>query len=154
MLTDQSRVRSPQSGKNGFRVKGSIRAKFSPASNKLISATIAFDTGSVTSLLRKANETVGCDVAEEAVDAAQAAASQADALLDSIQMPRLSAPVPSAVTVVPPSSSSASSSSDKDDESTDTSVAEGAEPKETTSGVEAEAGEDQAVARRALRSSS
>lgn len=77
-----------------------MRAKFSPASNKLISAELVFDTGSLASQLAAAtaqalSSSDKCD--EIAAAAAQAAAHEADALLDSLQMPS----VPSAITVMP-----------------------------------------------------
>jgi len=96
-----------------------LRCKFSPASNKLVSATMSFDTGAVLSQLRAVRGKG--DALDAAASAAQVAATQADAILDSLQMPRFSAPVPSAVTVVPSSSSVESGSADKgesgDDES-------------------------------------
>ena len=90
-------------------MKGILRGVFSPASNKLLSASISFDTGAILSQIRK-NPILSrlnidlCDDAAAAA-AAQAAANSADALLDSLQMPRLAATVPNAVTVVTPSSS-------------------------------------------------
>ena len=62
--------------------------------------------------------------------AAQVAANEADAILDSLQMPHIESAVPSNVTVVPPSSASSSGGSvnslDKEDESDD-SVGDGAD---------------------------
>lgn len=112
-------------------LKGNMRAKFSPASNKLISAEITFDTGNVAAQLQLLDapktepELNDCEmdnfhVAAEAA-AAQAAANEADALLDSLQMPQLGAAVPAAITVGPTASSSegciANAVSDKDDSS-------------------------------------
>jgi hypothetical protein len=103
-------------------LKGTLRANFSPASNKLISASISYDTGIVLSQLHQLFDTTKitdpCDEVEAAV-AAQVAASEADAILDSLQMPHIEAAVPANVTVVPQSGSSAGSetSSDKGDSS-------------------------------------
>ena len=64
---------------------GVIRCVFSPASNKLISCSMTFDSGVLISLLRnKNNFTIATEDS-----AAEAAASEADAILDSLQMPRL-----------------------------------------------------------------
>lgn len=76
-----------------------MRAKFSPASNKLISVELIFDSGSVASQLEaaKAHTLVTADNFDEVASAAAlAAANEADALLDSLQMPHLNA-----VTVMP-----------------------------------------------------
>ncbi|EEC51055.1 predicted protein [Phaeodactylum tricornutum CCAP 1055/1] len=108
---------------SGFSLKGSMRGIFSPASNKLISASISFDTGSVQSQLHQLLRESGHHTP---FDAAEMAASQADAILDSLQMPQMSMTVPSAVNVVPNSSSSSSdASSNKDDSlSSDESLSE------------------------------
>jgi len=82
-------------------MKGMLRCKFSPASNKLLSATMSFDSGAVLSQVRSGGE--------EASAEAAVAASQADAILDSLQMPRFVAAVPTAVTVVKSSNVSESS---------------------------------------------
>lgn len=86
--------------------KGIMRAKFSPASNKLISVELIFDPGSVASQLEaaKAHTLVTADNCDEvaAAAAAQAAANEADALLDSLQMPHLHA-VTATTTVMPQS---------------------------------------------------
>mmetsp|Transcript_31084 Transcript_31084/g.73259 ORF Transcript_31084/g.73259 Transcript_31084/m.73259 type:complete len:695 (+) Transcript_31084:368-2452(+) len=96
-----------------FFLKGQIRAKFSPASNKLISVILSFDTGAITSqlnLIEKAKQS-----SEEA--AAAQIAHEADALLDSLEMPHFepssSSVMSSKVNVVPPSSGSSASSDDK-----------------------------------------
>jgi hypothetical protein len=76
--------------------KGSMRSLFSPASNKLISVELTFDTGSIVNqLIRMGHIIVNHappeeeEEEEEEVDvAAEAAANEADALLDSIQMPQ------------------------------------------------------------------
>lgn len=105
-----------QGAASEISVKGMMRAKFCAASNKLISAEMMFDTGSVAT-----------QVSSETPDAAaQAAAHQADALLDSLQMPHLSATVPSAITVGshPNSTAVSVSASDKGDLSSDESTEE------------------------------
>jgi hypothetical protein len=110
-------------------LKGNMRAKFSPASNKLISAEISFDTGNVAAQLQLLDAPKG-ELTESDLDqfdmqaeeaAAQAAAHEADALLDSLQMPQLGTAMPTAITVVSSSSerSSANAVSDKDDSSDD-----------------------------------
>ena len=112
-------------------LKGNMRANFSPASNKLISAEIMFDTGTVAAQLQLLDAPKGelnddhdtsCDVVAAAAAAAQAAANEADALLDSLQMPHLGSNVPSAINFVSSSSleegmSGANTVSDKDDSS-------------------------------------
>jgi hypothetical protein len=111
-------------------LKGNMRAKFSPASNKLMSAEITFDTGNVAAQLQLLDAPKG-DLSEGDLDnfdmqaeedAAQAAANEADALLDSLQMPQLGTAMPTAITVVSSSSersSAANAVSDKDDSSDD-----------------------------------
>ena len=64
--------------------KGSMRASFSPASNKLISVNITFDTGAFVQQI----EDMG-DAASTEATAAAVAAHEADALLDSLQMPQI-----------------------------------------------------------------
>ena len=73
--------------------KGSMRSLFSPASNKLISVDITFDTGAIVHQLEMmghvvVNYATEDDVAEAAL-AAVNAANQADALLDSLEMPQI-----------------------------------------------------------------
>lgn len=86
-------------------LKGVIRCVFSPASNKLISTCMTFDSGVLIALSRKNNFTLATEDS-----AAEAAASEADAILDSLQMPRINTIVPSnVVAVVPPSSASSAS---------------------------------------------
>lgn len=111
-------------------LKGNMRAEFSPASNKLISAEIMFDTGNVAAQLQLLDSPKGelndeldncCDMAAAAA-AAQAAANEADALLDSLQMPQLGSNVPTAINFVSSLSlegdmSGANTVSDKDDSS-------------------------------------
>ncbi|KAL7471828.1 hypothetical protein ACHAXS_012142 [Conticribra weissflogii] len=69
---------------NEIVFRGTMRASFSPASNKLISVDIMFDTGAITYQLERLGVTIN---AEAANAAAAAAAHEADALLDSLQMP-------------------------------------------------------------------
>lgn len=98
-------------------MKGIIRGKFSPASNKLISAKISCDTGSVLLQLHKLS-------GEFENDVAQAAASKADAILDSLQVPCIPSHVPTAVLVDPSSSSSEGSCDKGDGDSSDESIAD------------------------------
>lgn len=103
-------------GATGQRVelllKGQIRAKFSPASNKLISVIMSFDTGAIISQIDKANQS---SIADAEIAAAQVAANEADALLDSLEMPHFepsSALISPNINIVPPSSGSSASSND------------------------------------------
>jgi hypothetical protein len=91
-------------------VKGHIRAKFCPASNKLISVVISFDTGAIVSQVNLINKVKESSEAEAAAAAARAAANEADALLDSLQMPHFER-AGVKVNVVPPSSCGSSSNS-------------------------------------------
>ena len=96
-------------------VKGQTRAKFCPASNKLISVVMSFDTGAIISQVDLINKVKASSEAEAAAAAAQVAANEADALLDSLQMPHFeppSNPLADKVNVVS-SSMSASSNDDK-----------------------------------------
>jgi hypothetical protein len=83
----------------------------------LVSAVLTFDSGVVAAQVRALSGGSNDDTV--AIAAANAAASQADAILDSLQMPLVS--VPSAV-VVPSSSSSSDTSSEKGEVSCDDSV--------------------------------
>ena len=108
-----------------------MRAKFSPASNKLISAELVFDAGNVASQvvnhLMVHTSTDACDEVAAAAAAAQVAANEADALLDSLQMPHLDM-VPAAITLLPHSTTAVSvTSSEKEDGSSDESTAEACE---------------------------
>lgn len=100
-------------------VKGQIQAMYCPASNKLISAVMRFDTGAIASqmnrIVKHKEESIRVDSAETA---AQVAANEADALLDSLQMPHFDPPNnPGTINYVPPSSvSSANSESNSDDD--------------------------------------
>lgn len=88
-------------------VKGNIRAKFSPDSNKLISVVMSFDTSAIMSQVNLTAQVKESSEVDAAAAAAQVAANEAHALLDSIKMPHLE---PSTkINVVPPSESSASS---------------------------------------------
>jgi len=121
-----------QGAPSEFVLKGTMHAHFSPASNKLLSAKILFDTGCVKAQLQQLilprvtdsndiNKTTdSCDAVAAAAAAAQAAANEADALLDSIQMPHLSAAVPSAITLT--STAVSVTSSEKGDSDSDESV--------------------------------
>ena len=110
-----------------------MRAKFSPASNKLVSAELMFDSGSVASQFAtamKAHTLVTidkCDEVPAAVAAAQAAANEADALLDSLQMPHFNA-VPAAITVMAHAAAAKEvvsvTCSEKEDASSDESTTE------------------------------
>jgi len=81
-------------------LRGNMTAKFSPASNKLISAEIMFDTGIVATQLQHF-DAPKCEEDEHCDAVAAAAATKADAILDSLQMPQLGTAVPAAITVVP-----------------------------------------------------
>lgn len=102
-----------------FVLKGQIQAMFCPASNKLISAVVRFDTGAIASQINrivKGNaESIQVNSAE---NAARVAANEADALLSSLQMPHFDPPNnPGTINHVPPSSvSSANSDSNSDDD--------------------------------------
>lgn len=100
-------------------MKGNARAKFSPASNKLIAVNMTFDTGVIISQI---NNLVAksVDVDADAV-AAQEAANEADAILDSLQMPHIEpSSIPAKINVVPLSSGSTTGSdADKGDSSDD-----------------------------------
>ncbi|KAL7550079.1 hypothetical protein ACHAWF_013306 [Thalassiosira exigua] len=65
-------------------LRGSARAHFSPASNKLISVDLTFDAAS----FQRQAEAVAASVVSPA-EAAAAAAHEADALLDSLQVPHI-----------------------------------------------------------------
>ena len=102
-------------------LKGSVKARFSPASNKLISVSMSFDSGIVMSQLNhifKAPGAVHSEV-DAAAEAAQAAASEADAILDSLQMPHIGpqSVVPTNVTVLPRSAPVAVTDGEKSDSS-------------------------------------
>lgn len=70
-----------------------------------------FDSAAIFSQLRALKAKESSPVGLE--EAAAVAASQADALIDSLQMPRFAGPIPNAVDVVPSSSASESSNVEK-----------------------------------------
>eukprot|EP00549_Striatella_unipunctata_P010690 CAMPEP_0118722110 /NCGR_PEP_ID=MMETSP0800-20121206/31161_1 /TAXON_ID=210618 ORGANISM="Striatella unipunctata, Strain CCMP2910" /NCGR_SAMPLE_ID=MMETSP0800 /ASSEMBLY_ACC=CAM_ASM_000638 /LENGTH=750 /DNA_ID=CAMNT_0006630179 /DNA_START=311 /DNA_END=2563 /DNA_ORIENTATION=- len=108
--------------------KGMMRAVFSPASNKLASIIMSYDTGHVVKQLRgiaPCAYTVSVPIADQTCDpvAAAAAAAQAveaRAILDSLEVPRIPVSVPSAISVGVSTSAVASvTSSEKSDCSSD-----------------------------------
>jgi hypothetical protein len=102
-------------------MRGIVRGNFSPASNKLLAANVTCDTGAVLIQLQKFSG-APIQVDPTCFEAAQVAAFQADAILDSLQMPRLPTTIPSPVIV--PSSSSSEGSCDKGELDSDDSVVE------------------------------
>lgn len=133
-------------------LNGTMQATFNAASNKLVCGELLFDTGVLASQHRKLSILPGvaqraCDAVAAVAAAAQMTASEADALLDSIQMPQVTTatsalpPLQSAPQVVfttPGVVSSAASvtSSEKGDSSSDESIDEkgGSEGISTMSG--------------------
>jgi hypothetical protein len=99
---------------NEVSFKGSMKALFSPASNKLISVDMTFDTASIVLQV----ESMGIVAMSDA--AASAAAHEADALLDSLQMPQMFVDSGDVVASVP---GPVSVSSDDGERSTDGSHA-------------------------------
>jgi len=99
-------------------VKGHTRAKFCPASNKLISVVISFDTGAIVSQVNLIKKVKESSEAEAAAAAAQVAANEADALLDSLQMPHFEPPsvagIPEKINVVSLCSGNSSASSNEE----------------------------------------
>jgi hypothetical protein len=89
-------------GNQELALKGIIRGKFSPASNKLISSSISFDTGIVSTQLRmRTSAAVAAHPVEAQQETADAeAAAQADAILDSLEMPHVDVLVPSSIVSV------------------------------------------------------
>ncbi len=99
-------------------VRGNVTAKFSPASNKLVSVALNFDTGSVLSQINHVFKYAAYTDVDEADAAAQVAASKADAILDSLQMPHIATTsVPSKVSVVPVISAASVTDGEKSDSS-------------------------------------
>jgi hypothetical protein len=97
-------------------MKGNVRAKFCPASNKLTSVVMTYDTGVIMNQVNHIMKSLELDAAAAAV-AAQVAASEADAILDSLQMPHIEpSSIPTKINVVPPSSGSTTGSSDGEKE--------------------------------------
>lgn len=78
-------------------MRGSVRASFCAASNKLLTASVMFDTGALLSQLQ---ELMAIPSSRYEVDA-QAVSHRADAILHSLQMPQLDKP-----TIVPQGESS------------------------------------------------
>lgn len=99
-------------------VKGHTRAKFCPASNKLMSVVVYFDTGAIVSQVNLIKKVKESSEAEAAAAAAQVAASEADALLDSLQMPHFEPPsisdIPDKINAVSLCSASSSASSNEE----------------------------------------
>ena len=128
-------------------LKGVIRCAFSPASNKLVSACMTFNTGAFLSQIRSKG-----NVERASEDsAAEAAASEADAILDSLQMPKFNTVVPSnVVTVVPPSSASSASEGSLEKGECDDSLGE--QPAEKTDEAAAAAAAAGMTTRRVRRS--
>lgn len=73
----------------GFKVQGNMRASFSPASNKLISCELSFDTGPIISQLRKQCPPTYPIHDDFAANIFGGASTDADRLLDSLDMPML-----------------------------------------------------------------
>ncbi|KAG7370842.1 hypothetical protein IV203_019412 [Nitzschia inconspicua] len=109
-FTASSHGATQQGAVSELVVKGNVRAKFSPASNKLISVVMTFDTGAIVSQVNQIMSASVHDM-DAAVEAAQVAANEADAILDSLQMPHIAPSIPSKINVVPPSSGSTTGSS-------------------------------------------
>jgi hypothetical protein len=111
-------------------VKGNVRAKFCPASNKLISVVMTFDTNVIVTQMNNIMNFSEHEVDAAAAAAAQVAASEADAILDSLQMPHIApSSIPSKINVVPPSSGSTTGSSIcEKEEASDGSDKEGDDP--------------------------
>jgi hypothetical protein len=104
-----------QGAPSELSIKGNLKAYFSPASNKLISVVMTYDTGIVESQVNQIlKENEGCT--DEAA-AAQVAASEADAILDSLQMPHMPASVPTNVTVASSSGAASITDVEKEDSS-------------------------------------
>jgi len=68
-----------------FRVNGVLQASFCPASNKLTSARLSFDTNSVLSQVNRIESMIHTDLVS--VKSCHDAAAEADAILDSLEMP-------------------------------------------------------------------
>ena len=83
-------------------MRGSVRASFCPASNKLLAANGMFDSGAVLSQLQ---EFVLIPATTSYVADPQNAAHRANAILDSLQMPQLNKPTGVAPAIVPGESS-------------------------------------------------
>lgn len=104
-----------QGASSELTIKGSVKAHFSPASNKLISVSLSYDTGIVVSQVNQILKFK--ESCTDEVDAAQVAACEADAILDSLQMPHMPASVPANVTVVPNTGTVSITDGEKEDSS-------------------------------------
>lgn len=94
-----------QGATSELTLTGVIRGKFSPASNKLLSASISFDTGSILAQTQPLSDTeISSTCGGE--DAGHPHQAVVAASLDSVQVARLANSVPCAVNVVAPSSCS------------------------------------------------
>jgi hypothetical protein len=135
-----------QGASNELTLKGNLKAHFSPASNKLISVVMSFDTGVVMSQLNQLMKAPELTSDDAAATAAQVAANEADAILDSLEMPHIEASsVPSNVNIVAASCSGSSTgpASITDLEKEDSSDESHGDLDESTKGM---------TSRRALRS--
>ena len=94
-----------------------MTAKFSPASNKLVSVALSFDTGIVLSQINHVFKYAAYTDVDEADNAAQVAASNADAILDSLQMPHIATSAPNKVCVLPAISAASVTDGEKSDSS-------------------------------------
>mmetsp|Transcript_2283 Transcript_2283/g.5011 ORF Transcript_2283/g.5011 Transcript_2283/m.5011 type:complete len:725 (+) Transcript_2283:605-2779(+) len=109
--------------KQELAMKGLVRAKFSPASNKLLVAALSFDSGAVAAQIQSKKNSNGEEVTNAA---AQAAASQADAILDSLEINHVH------LNVVAPSDVSEKGNESSDEQSTAEHIAEESKVNTTT----------------------
>lgn len=107
-------------------LKGMMRAQFSPASNKLLSATLIFDASQIFIRMQAVISGPRCDSTYGLASANADRAANTDSIHAPSLMPCLSVSIPSAVMIVDNSSSS-ESSSEKGDHDSDESVSEHAE---------------------------
>ena len=98
-------------------LKGLIRGKFCPASNKLLSAQVTCDTGAVLLQLHAFGSPAAEEKATKQASVSQVAMEQADSVIKSIEVPRLPTQVPVSVIVHPSSSSSSEGSCDDESDS-------------------------------------
>jgi len=118
--TSAQGLSSESGSRNEVILKGQIRAKFSLASNKLISAVMRFDTSAIISQVNGIAKLKESSLVDAAEVAAQVAANEADALLDSLQMPHFELPnIPLKINYVAPSSVSSANSEDNSDDDKD-----------------------------------
>jgi len=118
--TSAQGLSSESGSRNEVILKGQIRAKFSLASNKLISAVMRFDTSAIISQVNGIAKLKESSLVDAAEVAAQVAANEADALLDSLQMPHFELPnIPLKLNYVAPSSVSSANSEDNSDDDKD-----------------------------------